>query len=73
MLAITLLSTPSGGRTCVDMSDYAHVAEPFLRRFMKLAHGAPSHDAFSDLFNAPDPASLGTALPRLGARSRVRR
>ena len=57
MLAIALLSMLSDGRTCVDMSDYPHVAEPLLRRFMKLEHGAPSHDAFSDLFNALDPAS----------------
>ena len=65
MLTIALLSMLCGGRTCVDMSDYAHGAEPFLRRFMKLRHGAPSHDAFSDLFNALDPAGLGTALLRL--------
>ena len=65
MLTIALLSMLSGGRSCVDMSDYARVAGPFLRRFMELKHGAPSHDAFSDLFNALDPASLGTALLRL--------
>ncbi len=64
MPAIALLSMPGGGRTCVDMSDSARVAEPFLRRFMKLRHGAPSHDAFSDLFNALDPASPGKALRR---------
>ena len=32
---------------------------------MALRHGIPSHDAFSDLSDALDPASLQTALLRL--------
>ena len=36
-----------------------------MRRFMGLKHGIPSHDAFSDLFNALDPGGLQGVLLRL--------
>ncbi len=62
MLMIGLLCTLSGGEGCCDMSLFAKTKEPFLRTFMSLKHGIPSHDAFSDLFNALDPKSLHKAL-----------
>ena len=31
-------------------TDYAECNEAFLRHFMRLEHGSPSHDAFSQLF-----------------------
>ena len=65
MLVVALLSMLTGGRTCVDMSDFGHAWEGVLREFMGLEHGVPSHDAFSRLFRMLDPASLGTALLRL--------
>ena len=37
----------------------------FLRRLTVLKHGIPSHDAFSDLFNALDPGGLQTVLLRI--------
>ena len=37
----------------------------FCARFMGLKHGIPSHDAFSDLFNALDPGGLQGVLLRL--------
>ena len=64
-LTIALLSMLTGGRTCVDMEDYGCVWEPRLREFMTLANGIPSHDTFSRLFRALDPAGLQTALLRL--------
>ena len=33
MLMIALLSSLYGGRTCVDMADYAECSEAFLRQF----------------------------------------
>ncbi len=65
MLVIALLSTLCGGEGCVDMEQFGRAKEPFLRRFMALKHGIPSHDAFSDLFNALDPDSLQTVMLRL--------
>ena len=65
MLMIALLSVLCGGEGCADMERFGRAKEPFLRRFMVLAHGIPSHDAFSDLFNALDPGGLQRVLLRL--------
>ena len=65
MLVMALLSMLTGGRTCVDMEDYASTAEPWLRTFLTLENGIPSHDTFSRLFGKLDPAGLQTALLRL--------
>ena len=65
MLAIALLSMLTGARTCVDIEDYGCVSEPWLRTFLRLENGIPSHDTFSRLFRNLDPASLQTALLRL--------
>ncbi len=47
------------------MEDYGCVREPWLREFMTLPNGIPSHDTFSRLFRILDPAGLQTALLRL--------
>lgn len=65
MLMIGLLSTLSGGEGCSDMALYGEVKEEFLREFLDLPHGIPSHDAFSDLFNALDPLQLNEVMIRL--------
>jgi len=65
MLMIALLCVLCGGEGCHDMSLFGHSKERFLRRFMLLAHGIPSHDAFSDLFNALDPKSFQPVMLRL--------
>ena len=84
MVMIALLSSMCGGRTCVDMADFAANNEAFLRRFMALEHGIPSRDTFSRLFRLPDPepfmaaaelvADWGRALEKGGGpRSTARR
>ncbi|MGR3661986.1 MAG: ISAs1 family transposase, partial [Paracoccaceae bacterium] len=65
MLMIALLSVLCGGEGCHDMSLFGRSKEAFLRRFMTLNHGIPSHDAFSDLFNALDPKSFQPVMQRL--------
>ena len=65
MLLIALLSVLCGGEGCADMERFGRAKEPFLRRFMVLQHGIPSHDAFSDLFNALGPGGLQKVLLRL--------
>ena len=55
MLTVSVLSSLCGGPTCVDMADFAKNNEGFLRRFMRLEHGPPSHDAFSRLLRMLDP------------------
>ena len=55
LLMIALCSCLCGGLTCVDMADYAEDNEPFLREFLTLKNGLPSHDTFSRLFRCLDP------------------
>ena len=65
MLMIALLCALCGGEGCHDMSLFGRSKERFLRRFMALEHGIPSHDACSDLFNALDPKSFQPVMTRL--------
>ena len=67
---IRLLSTLCEGEGCSDMALFGHTKRAFLDSFMTLQPGIPSHDAFSDLFNALDPLKLQTVLVRLPACSR---
>ena len=55
IVMIAVLSSLCGGQTCVDMADFAANNEEFLRRFMALERGTPSHDTFSRLFRLLDP------------------
>ncbi len=50
MLMIALPCVICGGPTCTDMEPFGRSKEQFLRRFMTLEHGIPSHDAFTALF-----------------------
>jgi len=65
MLMIGLLCVLCGGEGCHDMSLFGRSKEKFLRRFMVLQHGIPSHDAFSDLFNGLDPRGFQQVMGRL--------
>lgn len=64
---IALCAVLSGGQGAVDMALFAKAKEPFLRRFLKLANGVPSHDTFSRLFRQLDPALFGAAFQRFMA------
>ena len=55
----------SGGGGCADMERFGRAEEGFPRGFMRLAHGIPSRDAFTNPFNALDPGSLQRAMLRL--------
>ena len=65
LLVVALVTVLAGGRTCVDMEDFGSVREPWLRQFLTLENGIPSHDTFSRLFRLVDPGHLQTALLRL--------
>ena len=62
MLMIALLTVLSGGETGTDMAQFRREKKVFLRRFMTLKPGIPSHDAFSDLFSCLNPQELGHML-----------
>jgi predicted transposase YbfD/YdcC len=42
----------------VDMAEFAEAKEPYLRGFLQLKNGLPSHDTFSRLFRHLDPAQF---------------
>jgi hypothetical protein len=58
-----------GGQGSVDMGLFAKSKEPFLRGFLKLENGVPSHDTFSRLFRTLDPEQFRAAFQRFMAAS----
>jgi predicted transposase YbfD/YdcC len=68
MLVIAICTILTGGGDCTDMSDFAQTKLEFLRGFLKLEHGAPSHDTFSRLFRLLDPDQFGACFQRFMVR-----
>ena len=68
LLMIALCTVLCGGQGAVDMALFARSKEAFLRGFLKLANGVPSHDTFSRLFRQLDPMQFRTAFQRFMAR-----
>lgn len=64
MLIIALCTVLSGGEDCTDMAEFARTKLAFLRGFLKLEHGAPSHDTFSRLFRLLDPEQFRDCFQR---------
>ncbi len=54
ILMIALCTVLCGGERCTDMAEFAEQKEVFLRRFLRLRHGPPSHDTFSRVFRVLD-------------------
>jgi len=67
MLMIGLCTVLSGGEDCTDMAEFARAKLGFLRGFLKLEHGAPSHDTFSRLFRLLDPEQFRGCFQRFMA------
>ena len=63
---IALCTVLCGGQGAVDMALFARSKEPFLRSFLKLANGLPSHDTFR-------PRRSGRFREQGRARATVRR
>jgi predicted transposase YbfD/YdcC len=68
VLMIALCTVLSGGQGAMDMALFAKLKEPFLRGFLKLENGLPSHDTFSRLFRLLDPGQFGAVFQRFMAR-----
>jgi len=47
LLVIALCTMLCGGEDCSDMALFGRSKEPFLRQFLRLKYGIPSHDTFS--------------------------
>ena len=67
ILVIALCTILCGGQNGVDMAEFAKAKEPYLRGFLKLAYGVPSHDTFSRVFRQLDPEQFRAAFQRFMA------
>lgn len=54
ILLIGIISVISGAETWNEMEDYALSKEDFLRTFLELPNGIPSHDTFNRVFSSID-------------------
>ena len=68
LLVIALCTVLSGGQGATHMEAFAVAEESFLRGFLRLEHGLPSHDTFSRLFRLLDPEQFCAAFQRFMAR-----
>src|SRR5208337_4460352 len=68
ILVIAMCAVLCGGQGSVDMGLFAKSKEPFLRGFLKLENGLPSHDTFSRLFRLLDPEQFRAVFQRFMAR-----
>jgi DDE_Tnp_1-associated len=64
LLLIGLCAVLCGGQGAVDMALFARAKELFLRSFLKMENGPPSHDPFSRLFRSLDPQQFGASFQR---------
>lgn len=64
LLMIALCTVLCGGQGAVDMAVFAEAKEPFLRGFLRLENGLPSHDTFSRLFRNLDPDQFRASFQR---------
>ena len=62
VLLIAFCSTLCDGESFIDMEDFAHSQLPWLRSFLSLEHGAPSHDVFRNVLMAVEPHTMLAVL-----------
>lgn len=55
MLVIAICAILAGAEHCVDISLWGQTKEAWLKQFLKLENGIPSHDTFSRLFRLLSP------------------
>ena len=68
LLIIALCAMLTGGKDCSDMALFGETKAPFLRQFLRLRHGIPSHDTFSRVFRLLDPGPFEACFTRFMQR-----
>jgi len=64
ILVVALCTMLCGGDSFYDMEEFAEVRLDWLRTFLPLRNGAPSHDTFNRVFQALDATRLADCLSR---------
>ena len=67
ILVIAFVAVLCGATSCSEMAEFGREKLKFLKRFLKLKHGIPSHDTFSTVLRMLDPKALDAAFGRLTA------
>ena len=68
LLIIAFCAVLCGGQGAVDMALFAKSKEGYLRGFLELANGLPSHDTFSRLFRRLEPDQFRAVFQRFMAK-----
>jgi predicted transposase YbfD/YdcC len=55
IIAIAICAVVCGAEAWTEVADFGRVKKKWLKRFLKLPHGIPSHDTFGRVFAALDP------------------
>ena len=64
ILLLALCATLAGAESFTDMEDWARMKEGWLRTFLELPGGIPSHDTFARVFARLDPKELHACFLR---------
>jgi predicted transposase YbfD/YdcC len=64
ILTIALCTILCGGDSFYDMEEFGEVRLGWLRTFLRLRNGAPTHDTYNRVFQALDPEQFGDCLLR---------
>jgi len=64
ILTIALCTILSGGDSFYDMEEFGEVRLAWLKTFLRLRHGAPTHDTYNRVFQSLDPEQFSDCLAR---------
>ena len=64
ILVIGLCAILCGGESFYDMEEFAEIRRPWLKTFLRLPNGAPSHDTFNRVFQILDAETLADCFSR---------
>lgn len=62
LLVLTLLATLCGASNWVEIQQWSEAHEDWLRTFLAMPHGVPSHDTFGRVFSLLEPEALQAAF-----------
>ena len=62
IVVIAVCAVIAKAETWEEIADYGELKEDFLRQFLELPHGVPSHDTFNRVFSQLDPLAWQTCF-----------